>query len=529
MSRKFEQSFKLLLGRSAKKLTFGALGLAFIFSILRGTLIYFGEMAFASVMLLVSRNRALNLRRILAISSLTVAIVAMMELVLFRPPFSLFLMVPSITSLILLSLSPESYVYVVPFIASSIIYSKISIKAAIGSFILFGALLTVKFVAKKLAYGEDPFLLFSTFIQSLFGDSNSFENVLEKFSEEKNLEIPIYRIDGSPPLLLLVSNIHPGPFKNISGAKLVKALKKKVEELGYELIFLHGVGGHENDPVSFNEVKRVVNSIETAIESEDWNYCDGEGIEPFLIEKGDVEIVGLGFEKCPPLLLISRKNNSMDDIPEDVFKKLGNVQGILVDSQNKFDGEIVWDEKVIEDLRSLLENIPKTKCVPKIGFSSIAQSKVDPFGWEVGPLGLRVLTIECDRKKGALIVIDGNNMKGEVRKYLEDVAKKSGYDVVVIATTDNHENTGGAKGRGYRVVGETIPLSLLVDKILEALEKSEKSATNRRVEFNVLKIRLKVMGKEGFELFQRIVNRTKYFEVLLSIYFLFALAISLLF
>ncbi|MGC8564647.1 MAG: DUF2070 family protein [Fervidicoccaceae archaeon] len=529
MSRKFEQSFKMLLGRSARKLTYGAMGLALIFSALKGTLIYFGEMAFTSLMLLFSRNRALNLRRILAISSLTVAVVAMMELLLFRPPFSLFLMVPSITSLVLLSLSPENHIYVVPFIASAVIYSEISERAVIGSIILLLALVAVKIAARKLAYGEDPFFLFSAFIQSLFGDSNSFERVLENFSEEKEVEIPVFKISGDPPLLVVISNVHPGPFKNVGGAKLVKVLDSRMRELGYEMMFLHGVGGHENDPASTGEVEKIAASIEASLEGRGWKKCGEESSEPFFAERGDVEVAGFSFGKCPPILIISRKTSSMDDIPENVAKKIGDISGIIVDSQNKFDGEISWSDEVIEDIRKLIQNIHGNPCTPRIGYSSVPQREIDPSGGEIGTLGLRVLTVECEGKRGALIVIDGNNMKGEARKSLEDAAKSLGYDVVMVATTDNHENTGGAKGRGYRVVGETVPASLLVSKLIQALRESEKNSSKRAVEFSAIRVRIKVMGEEGFSLFQRIVDRVKYFEILLGIYLAIALVVSLMF
>ncbi|PNV78966.1 MAG: hypothetical protein C0179_08130, partial [Fervidicoccus sp.] len=115
------------------------------------------------------------------------------------------------------------------------------------------------------------------------------------------------------------------------------------------------------------------------------------------------------------------------------------------------------------------------------------------------------------------------------RKSLEDAAKSLGYDVVMVATTDNHENTGGAKGRGYRVVGETVPASLLVSKLIQALRESEKNSSKRAVEFSAIKVRIKVMGEERFSLFQRIVDRVKYFEILLGIYLAIALVVSLMF
>lgn len=529
MSRRFEQSFKLLLGRSAEKITYGALGLTLIFSIIKGTFVYFGELAFTSAMLLISRNRVLNLRRILAISSLTVAIAAMMELVLFRPPFSLFLMVPSITSLVLLSLSPGSYMYIVPFLASAIIYSKISERAVAGSFILLMGIIAVKLFAKKLAFGEDPFLLFSSFVQSLFGNTNSFEDIMSKHSEEKTFRLPIFKIEGNPPVLIMVSDIHPGPFKNVSGAKLIEMLRSAAKEKGYELVFLHGTGGHENDPSSINEVNKVVSALQSSLEEGKWIPCMGEGMEPFSLSSSDVRISGFSFGSCPPLILVSRKKSSMDDIPEEVVKGLGEVPGILVDAQNRFDGEIDWGPGTIEELKELLSKIPNKRCEPEIGFSRVPQEELDPSGREIGPLGMAVLSIRCREKRGAFVVIDGNNMAEEARSSLESTAKEMGYGVVEIATTDNHENTGGAKGRGYRVVGESIPPSLLANKLAAALRSSETSSCRRIVWFSSLDVKIKVLGKEGFGLFQRIVENLGSFGILFGLYILLAVIVSLTF
>ncbi|MGC8679116.1 MAG: DUF2070 family protein, partial [Fervidicoccaceae archaeon] len=315
----------------------------------------------------------------------------------------------------------------------------------------------------------------------------------------------------------------------VGGAKLVKVLDSRMRELGYEMMFLHGVGGHENDPASTGEVEKIAASIEASLEGRGWKKCGEESSEPFFAERGDVEVAGFSFGKCPPILIISRKTSSMDDIPENVAKKIGDISGIIVDSQNKFDGEISWSDEVIEDIKKLIQNIHGNPCTPRIGYSSVPQREIDPSGGEIGTLGLRVLTVECEGKRGALIVIDGNNMKGEARKSLEDAAKSLGYDVVMVATTDNHENTGGAKGRGYRVVGETVPASLLVNKLIQALRESEKNSSKRAVEFSAIRVRIKVMGEEGFSLFQRIVDRVKYFEILLGIYLAIALVVSLMF
>ncbi|PNV81692.1 MAG: hypothetical protein C0179_01425, partial [Fervidicoccus sp.] len=195
--------------------------------------------------------------------------------------------------------------------------------------------------------------------------------MLENFSEEKEVEIPVFKISGDPPLLVVISNVHPGPFKNVGGAKLVKVLDSRMRELGYEMMFLHGVGGHENDPASTGEGEKVAASIEASLEGRGWKKCGEESSEPFFAERGDVEVAGFSLGKCPPILIISRKTSSMDDIPENVAKKIGDISGIIVDSQNKFEGEISWSDEVIEDIRKLIQNIHGNPCTPRIGYSSV--------------------------------------------------------------------------------------------------------------------------------------------------------------
>ncbi|MEM4462855.1 MAG: DUF2070 family protein [Fervidicoccaceae archaeon] len=527
MARRFEQSFKALLGRSSRKLTYAALSIAVAFSVLKGTLVYFGELLFASFMLFISRNSALNLRRILTISSVIVATAAMIELVLFRPPFSLFLLVPSITSVILLSLSPNSLIYVLPFIISSIIYSRISEKAMLGSFILLLGAVFLKHISKKLAYGTDPFYLFSSMIETLFGESNSFERVLKSLSEDKEVEVYLFKIDGISPILLVVSNVHPGPFRNVSGAKLVRLLRNRLNERGYRLVFLHGIGSHENDPATSEDVESLIKSIELALDQGSWMSCRGEGIKPFSLEMEDIRATGFSLGSCPPLLLISRKNSSMDDLPGFLAQKAKDAGVILVDSQNKFEGEVDWSSKHINDLLYLISQIPKEKCKPRIGYSSVSTEELDPSGNEIGPLGMSVITIECEGQKAAFVVIDGNNMRDEMRRALVDAARSAGFTIVEVATTDNHESTGSSKGRGYKVVGETIPAYKVVDALLRSLKRAESEESEREVAFHVLRLNMSVVGERGMGLFERIVDRLKIFEALIFGYLAIALIVSL--
>ncbi|MGC8675119.1 DUF2070 family protein [Fervidicoccus sp.] len=529
MSRVFESSYKLLFGFSAKKLSIASLVITVVISYLRGSLVYFGELAFATGTLYFFRTPFLSLKKIIYISSITVGFVAAFETVLLRPPFTFFLAIPVVTSLILAIIDPKSKSWIIPFILSSLIYYKISMEAMITSLLLAIGIPILRFAFSKISYGIDPFNLFSAFLFSVFGEGEQFEEELKKIGEEKEVDIHLFKLHGEKSrAVAVVSNVHPGPFKGVSGAKLIDFINSEVGKKGYKLLFMHGVGSHENDPASSEDVKKIAEIIGSKLEDGGslWrsaNPCiPGQGI------KGDVMVTSLPLDPGPNIHIVSKVKSSMDDIPSS-FARMIKENDILVDAQNRFDGDVQWSEEDLKDLISLIDNIKKEKCEDYyIGIGNVSMGDADKTRSEFGQLGISSLVISCSNKKTALLIFDSNNIKVGIRERLVEKLKEKGYDTVEIISTDNHRETGVGRGFGYRVAGERVPFEVIEKKALQAISMAESDMEKKRVEYLKLRVKAKFLGEKGFKLLTSIAMKRSYFASAIFAYIIIAMFLTTL-
>lgn len=523
MSRIFENSYKILFGFSLRKVAVVSLLITIIVSYLKGSFAYIGELLFASSMLYVPKNPLITFRRAFSMSSVLVATIAMLEVVFNQPALSLFLVIPVVTGLILLSINPDSKIYLLPFAFSAVIYLKMSYEASIASIALAAGIPIIRIIFKRISEGLDPFKLFSSFLFAVFGESGEFEAELEKMGEEKELTIRLLRISGRKEHVVVMSQVHPGPFKNVAGAKLIDTISRELSRLGYEATFLHAEGGHENDPVSSREVAKIVDSIITRLGDESF-WEEVTPLQPIKSKMGDLAVTYFGFLPRPKIYVISRNKSSMDDIPSKIAEKITTPDTVLIDAQNKFEGEVIWNKEVEEALLGVIKELRSSRVCNNwaIGTAKEYLDDVDPRHEEVGPMGLSAIILKCDSEKSALVVLDSNNMKSSLRQKIENLMESMDYRIAEVATTDNHRMTGGVKGRGYKIAGETINEEVLLERVARALRKAEGNIDASKIEYTELKVKLKVLGESGFERLQRIAMKRKAFATVIFAYVILA-------
>ena len=313
--------------------------------------------------------------------------------------------------------------------------------------------------------------------------------------EKRCVEVHVFRICGTP-WALVVSNIHPGPFGKIGSGDLPSLILNEGRLMGLEIVFLHGYGSHELDIVDRGDA--VVAARIVASEAARCSNCRSLVHVPTVDEHGSVRVVrfGLGGRE---ISVVTRTSKAMDDIPSSVYKavlsRVGDV--ILVDAQNVYNGVIDWDEEDVENLVSLLSRRLETCSDYVIGMS---RREVEGCGVLTG--GAVSIFLDACGRTLKLLVLDGNNIDERVYRDL-----RAHFHEVL--TTDNHEETGIATGRGYRLVGEGEGCKeVVVSAALDALREAEAEAHKAPICYKRIRFCVRVLGERGFKKLQELASQS---------------------
>ena len=353
-----------------------------------------------------------------------------------------------------------------------------------------------KYILNKVA-GSGALDAFNGYINTVLrlrdDGTGSILRVLTRL-EKRCIEVHIFRVCGTS-WAIIVSNIHPGPFGRIGSGDLPSLILREGRSRGIETIFLHGYGSHELDLVDRDVAMLAAKII--ASEAATCSPCRSLAHIPNISERGSVRVIrfGLGGRE---ISIVTRIFKAMDDIPPNVYstvlRKVGGV--ILVDAQNVYDGPTSWDRDDVENLIKLLNERldPCSEYVIGVG-----RRRVDGCGVLEG--GVTSIYVRSCGKTLKLLVIDGNNIDKKVYKDLKNYFHE-------VLTTDNHEETGIAIGRGYRLVGEGEGCrKAVLSAALDALREAEASAQRSPICYKSVKFCARVLGEEGFKKLRELASR----------------------
>ncbi|MEM1620191.1 MAG: DUF2070 family protein [Fervidicoccaceae archaeon] len=506
----FERAYGALLGRVGRGFLFASGATLVVASVLRSTLAYGVELASLSVALLAGGGRIITLNRALKIALPLAAIASAVELFLGLETLRGYLLAANLASIVILSVNCSTPAFVSPSAMGALIFaSKGEALYAALSLLLAPLPLVVRWGVARLSGLPAALCLFSGYLRSVvIEDASLFERECGPLLSRKKLSIHIFSLRGtSRELLLLVSDVHPGPFAGVGGALLVDALIREAKSSGRSVIFLHGIGSHENDPISRRQVHALVEKIfERAASLE---HSKTRALRPLDIVEGKARVFALHLGVGPPLAVVSRAGKGMDDVPSDA-PLVGSRGGlVVVEAQNGLGVEV--DEELLGDIARGIERI-RASLSPcstfRAGFSEVPTEAVDPLGRELGPAGISALALECGDIRAGLVVIDGNNLDRGVYDRIVDRLKPL-VDVVEVVTTDNHARVGWGGKRGYRVVGETIDAKTLSSACETALSRALSSLSDVEAAYSVLEIEMEVLGERGYELLARVAAKWK--------------------
>jgi putative membrane protein len=368
------------------------------------------------------------------------------------------------------------------------------------------ALIAVVELDGRRTVGFSPIRMFRALLTDLLESRNEeLESYLTELGVETEIGVAelVFRrkADHSVKGVMLVSNFHPGPFKNIGSSVLPFLFSAVIQRrLGAVGVVPHGVSGHELNLVSQQQNERVIAWALANLDNAAYTA------QATLVERsgnGIATATSQVFDGCA-LVTMTTAPNDMEDIPSEVANRLtGLARGrfrhiALIDAHNCLGQDTTLtseeigalEEAALASLQSVSDRAGTTFNV------GVARNVPRQFALEdgFGPGGIAVIGIEVGGQRFAYITIDGNNMIRGLREQILATAKKVGFEDAEVMTTDTHMVNGIVSAPlGYHTVGEVVPRDALLNEVLVTcrqamadLEPSEVGAISGQIPVTTL-------------------------------------------
>lgn len=281
---------------------------------------------------------------------------------------------------------------------------------------------------------------------------------------------------------LISTSFHPGPMRNIGGAKLVHRILSSIENS----IFLHTAVGHELNPVDGENVERIVSAVKC-------DCAELKAEKPFEIE-GNLYILRVfPFGKVRLVILIGK--NETDDLPFELNEIAGRyVMLVEAHSAHRSNFEVTEDHiREVKDLIERSKNVKTDKTDLKYFFKRIRAETKNICGY------VAILILDYGDEKHAILMLDGNNVDLSFRNEIEKFCE--GFDVrVTVISTDNHSKTGISPKIGYKPVGADEEDRKIVFEFLKDVFENVELESCDVISYGFNEVEVKVMGRRFFEL-----------------------------
>ncbi|WP_456370896.1 DUF2070 family protein [Geoglobus sp.] len=363
---------------------------------------------------------------------------------------------------------------------------------------VFLAYLFVSFMSRRAGRIVVSDILRDFVLYWLRGEPEIFERRIKMYSEVREARVHVIEADG---VRIIVPEFHPGPFRDVGGAKLVGKSFDRYD------MFLHGISTHASNHATEEDVEAIVGAspvMELARPG-----------KPYSVSGRRFRVKVYPFDTFA--LVIIHGKESIDDIPSEVREIAERFfrNPVIVDAHNAYmEGyELTPDD--LAEIYILLERaseIDPGRCEEfAVSFSAREYESSSVCG------RLALLLMSFDGEKHGILMVDSNNMDRELREYLESVGKRYGVNLDIV-TTDNHSKTGVSPKVGYRPAGVE-DLQAIEAFLEESLKGAQfKSAS---VRFGFSDVRARVMGERFFRevemAFREYGERAMYLFILFSV------------
>ncbi len=365
---------------------------------------------------------------------------------------------------------------------------------------------------------DSPMTLFRVFLQHwLRSDPEPLESRLGALGTEGMIEGSILGFSSTKAAVgcVVVSNFHPGPYRDLGSAGLPSRLKASLERSKGGIVQVpHGISNHQLNIVSQTDVQRV---IEKVVAEYPVGATVHESSAMVRSVVGEAKVSGQVFGKIA-FLTLTLSPTEMEDLPSEVARDIEReaqargLTAIVADAHNSLSNQtsITTEQarKLVEASVKVLDQLVLARRSPFKAGS--AADPLEEFGLEdgIGPGGLSSLVVRNGNQIVAYLTIDGNNMHTGVREAILDDLETIGVSDGEIMTTDTHLVTGLVRSRlGYYPVGAHLDLRLLEQKVRETVQRAIVTMEESFAGFSKFAIEVRVLGSETFQTITSFVAR----------------------
>lgn len=327
--------------------------------------------------------------------------------------------------------------------------------------------------------GMPSLAILKAFLLNWIADLNApFEALLEKLSEEKEVEVSVAKFDAhKSKTVVAVPSVHPGPFKNVGSSLLPSMLKTALEKkFNCVACVPLGVLGHELDLTSQAQNHKVIDYVVNSV-----NFKSSEvEATPFIKISNDLATASCQIFGNSALIAFSLAPKTTEDFPQELgffvrkeAEKHGLQSCVVINAHNSINGAVT-SKDALDALKTVaVACVEKAASLNKMPFK-VGASTLMPKEFSLrdgmGSGGITAMVVEVGNQKAAYVVIDGNNMISGLREKILSALSSLGIAEGEVFTTDTHSvNALTLNERGYHPLGEVIDHEKLIGYIKEAV------------------------------------------------------------
>ncbi|HVH14109.1 MAG TPA: DUF2070 family protein [Candidatus Angelobacter sp.] len=393
--------------------------------------------------------------------------------------------------------------------------------------------------------GSSPMGLFRSFLYHwLRKTPAALEERLISLSTVGTIETKILSFaggDSRPKASMVVSNFHPGPYRDMGSGGLPSELKHFLEQSQHGVVQVpHGISNHKLNIVSHKDIDRLLTAAKESYPSD---HMIREASSMIREKEGEAVVSGQVFGNVA-LLTITLAPVEMEDLPTSVSVEIERealrlgFEVLTVDAHNSIVGQTsITPEQAERIVSAAVRVLGKLKALSRGPFSvGSAYDALDTYSLKdgIGPGGLSAMVVKTENDAVSYVTIDGNNMQQGLRGQILESIGKTGIRDAEIMTTDTHLVTGLVRSPlGYYPVGAALPTATFVTQITQTVEKAAGNLEESSAGFSKFSLQLQVLGSDAFQSISGFIGRIarqigRSFYRLEIVTFLFAVAIVIL-
>ena len=365
---------------------------------------------------------------------------------------------------------------------------------------------------------DTPMTLFRVFLQHwLKSDPEPLEKRLGALGTQGTIEGSILGFSGTKGAVgcVVVSNFHPGPYRDLGSAGLPSRLKWSIEgSKGGIAQVPHGISNHQLNIVSQTDVQRV---IDRALEEYPTATPIHDSSAMVRSNVDEAKVSGQIFGNVA-FLTLTLSPTDMEDMPSVValdIEREAQARGltaIVADAHNSLSNQTsITSEQARKLVEASVKVLDQLALARKSPFKSgSAADPLEEFRLEdgIGPGGLSSLVVRNGNQIVAYLTIDGNNMHTGIREAILEDLETIGVADGEIMTTDTHLVTGLVRSAlGYYPVGAHVDVGLLKQKVRETVQRAISSTEESTGGFSKFSVEVRVLGSETFQTITSFVSR----------------------